>query len=135
MLGGVLLAAPVCAQDGRSGAGGANEARAVRDPDLPVSLERIRRELASAPRTTERREGLRLEYYVEVFGKAPGIELFIPETNLTAAPVMYGGMTHQEFISLVTPEEFRAPAADIGSAIAAFIKWAAERKKNSSPQR
>lgn len=100
-----------------------------------MSLERIRRELASAPRTTERRDGLRLQYYVEVYGKAPKLELFTPDMNLTTAPVRYGGMTHQEFMSVVTPEEFKAPAADISGAIAALLKWAVERKKNSSPKR
>jgi hypothetical protein len=136
VLTGVLAAAPVCGQGRPSGADSGSEARDASRSEIPVSLERIRRELAaSQPRTTEARKGLRLEYYVEVFGKAPDIELFIPQTNLTTAPVMYGGMTHQEFISLVTPEEFRSPPADIGGAIAALIKWAAERKKNSSPQR
>lgn len=72
---------------------------------------------------------------MEVYGKAPRLELFAPEINLTNAPVMYGGMTHQEFLSVVTPEEFRSPPADISGAIAALIKWAVQKQKNSSPRR
>jgi hypothetical protein len=109
--------------------------REARDPELPVSLERIRRELLQQTRTTESRDGLRLSYYVEVYGRAPRLELFTPEDNLVNSPVMYGGMTHQEFLRVVTPEEFRAPAADISGAIAALIKWAADKKKPSTRQR
>jgi hypothetical protein len=106
---------------------------ATKEPELPVSLERIRRELSQQARTSESRDGLRLSYYVEVYGRAPRLELFSPEENLTSAPVQYGGMTHQEFLRVVTPEEFRSPAADIPGAIAAFLKWAAEKRK-SAPQ-
>jgi hypothetical protein len=133
LLAGVLAAGPVWAQGATQNS--ADPEGAARHEELPVSLERIRRELASAPRTTERRDGLRLQYYVEVYGKAPKLELFTPDMNLTTAPVRYGGMTHQEFMSVVTPEEFKAPAADISGAIAALLKWAVERKKNSSPKR
>jgi hypothetical protein len=131
-LASVLAVGPVCAQTRL-------DEPASRDPrlesDLPVSLERIRRELAAQTTTRERRDGLRLDYYVQVYGKAPRLELYSPQINLTNAPVMYGGMTHQEFLGLVTPEEFRAPAADIPGAIAALIKWAMDKKKPSTPAR
>ncbi len=94
-----------------------------------VSLDRIRRELRTALRTTESRNGLRIQYYVEVYGRAPKLELFTKADNVAAAPVMYGGMTHQEFLNVVTPQEFRAPAADIPGAIAALIKWYAGKRK------
>jgi hypothetical protein len=108
---------------------------ATPDPELPVSLDRIRAKLAAQPRTAESKDGLRLSYYVDVYGVAPRLEFFAPDINLTMAPVQYGGMTHREFLDLVTPEEFRSPAADIPSAIAALIKWAAERRKSGSDQR
>jgi hypothetical protein len=108
---------------------------ATSDPEPPVSLERIRRGLALQPRTRESRDGLRLEYFIEVYGQAPRLELFTPEENAITAPVMYGGMTHQEFLQVVTPQEFRAPAADIPGAIAALIKWYAQKRAGSSPPR
>lgn len=99
---------------------------------LPVSLERIRRELAATqPRSRSSKDGLRLEYYVEVYGRAPRIELFLPQENITNAPVMYGGMTHQEFLKVVTPQEFSAPAADIPGAIIALVKWLSDKNKSS----
>lgn len=102
------------------------------DENLPVSLDRIRRELKAQPPIKETKDGIRLQYYVEVYGHAPQIQLFTPDDNLGSSAVKYGGMTHQEFLNLITPEEFRSPPADIGSAIAALIKWATEKKKNSS---
>lgn len=107
---------------------------AAREPnvrELPVDLDRIRRGLARQARTTETRDGLRLAYYVEVYGTAPRLQLFTPGENIAASPVMYGGMTHQEFLDVVTPQEFRSPAADIPGAIAALVKWAVEKRKNS----
>jgi hypothetical protein len=130
-----LTATPVLAQEQSEPLPEVTNRPAAVDPDIPVSLDRIRRGLAAQPRTREVKNGLRLEYYVDVFGKSPDLQLFAPEMNLTNAPVMYGGMTHQEFLQVVTPEEFRAPAADISGAIAALIKWAVEKKKSSSPKR
>lgn len=106
------------------------------DANLPVSLDRIRRQLnATKPRTRGAKDGLRLEYFVDVYGRAPRIELFLPTENVTSAPVMYGGMTHQEFLQVVTPEEFKSPPADIGSAVAALIKWLSDKQKNGQDPR
>ena len=103
--------------------------------ELPVSLDRIRARLAAQPQPRGSKDGLRLSYYVDVYGVAPRLEIFAPEINLTIAPVQYGGMTHREFLDLVTPQEFKSPVADIPSALAALIKWAAEKRKNGSDQR
>ncbi|HSL20403.1 MAG TPA: hypothetical protein VK886_02640 [Vicinamibacterales bacterium] len=99
--------------------------------ELPVSLTRIRRRLAAQPAARQSKDRLRLEYYINVYGQAPRLELFVEGENVTSAPVRYGGMTHQEFLSVVTPQEFRAPAADIPGAVAALIKWAMEKNKNN----
>ena len=119
----VALTAPVAALAQNS-----DPVTAKAESTYPVSLERIRRGLVGASRTRGSRKGLKLEYYVEVYGRAPKIDLFTETENVKTSPVMYGGMTHQEFLNLVTPQEFRAPAADIPSAIAALIKWATQKK-------
>lgn len=129
----VALVAPTAAlaqspePDNTRNARGATDTRA--EERYPVSLDRIRRGLVGTPRTRESRRGLKIEYYVEVYGRAPKVDLFTREENLTSAPVMYGGMTHQEFLQVVTPQEFRAPAADIPGAIAALIKLLADKQK------
>lgn len=106
-----------------------------RDVNLPVSLERIRRELIhQAARSRNDSRGLDIRYYVEVYGHAPQIQIFSPDTDLVHGPVPYGGMTHQEFLNLVTPQEFRAPAADLSMLPALLAKWLAERQKKKQQQ-
>lgn len=89
---------------------------------LPLSLERIGRELRQST-VTEERDGLNIRYTVEVFGQAPPLVIFTREDNLVVGPVPYGAPTHRDIINHITPQEYRAPAADIG----ALLRWLADR--------
>lgn len=89
--------------------------------DLPVSLERIQRKLAQAP-PSPAGSALKIQYYVEVYGRAPTIDLFA-NFDLEKGPVPYGGPTHSDFLQLVTPQEFRSPPADF----AALAAWLVQR--------
>lgn len=89
---------------------------------LPISLHRIHRELQQSS-STESREGLRLRYQVDVYGRAPAIEFFTKEDNLRDGPVPYGGPTHKEMLYMMTPQEFRAPVMDF----TAFMRWLADK--------
>ena len=91
---------------------------------LPIDVQRIHRELRQSA-TREEREGLQLRYFVDVFGQAPPLVLFGPQDNLTTGPVPYGAPTHKDMLYQMTPQEFRAPAADFS----ALIRWLAERAK------
>jgi hypothetical protein len=74
---------------------------AIKAEDLPVSIERIQRALA-APKPIELKEQhpvIRLE----IFGKKPTIEDVLGE-KFWIGPAPYGGMTHQEFMNMVTPQ-------------------------------
>ena len=80
--------------------------------ELPVSLKRIQRALAQPP-------GIRLEpktrngrqvYRVDVEGERIDIAKLLGRESLRA-PAPYGGMTHQEFLDLVTPKDVRGYAA------------------------
>jgi len=93
---------------------------------LPVNLERIQRQLKQAT-VREERDGLNLKYVIDVFGQAPPIELFpnrVP--NFMTSPAPYGGPTHQQMLEVMTPQEFRAPAADFGS----LFRWLADKAKD-----
>jgi hypothetical protein len=92
---------------------------------LPIDLQRIHRQLLRASATREERDGLNLRYYVDVYGQAPPLIVFGPEDNLVHGPVPYGGPTHKEMLEQMTPQEFRAPAADFS----ALLRWLAERQK------
>jgi hypothetical protein len=103
----------------------AQDAAAPRQVDvklLPISLHRIQRELRQSSET-ESREGLRLRYQIDVYGRAPAIELFTREDNLRNGPVPYGAPTHQQMLEMMTPQEFRAPVADFTT----FMRWLADR--------
>jgi hypothetical protein len=91
---------------------------------LPLNLSRIQRELKHAA-DLESREGLNLRYVIQIYGSAPPLDLFSEDENLTTGPVPYGAPTHRELIEHVTPQPFRAPAADFSN----LIRWLKERNK------
>jgi hypothetical protein len=107
----------------------AGSASTQQTAELPVSVERIRRKLAQAP--PSKTSGLRLEYYVEVYGRSPHIDLFT-DFDPTAGAVQYGSPTHQEFLDLVTPQEFKSPPADLLTPALALMKWLAEKGRDKS---
>jgi hypothetical protein len=91
---------------------------------LPIDLTKVTRELRQSA-ATESHNGLHIRYTVDVYGQAPRIELFTKQDNLGSGPVPYGAPSHQEMINHVTPQEYRAPYADIGS----LIRWLNDKAK------
>jgi hypothetical protein len=79
---------------------------------LPINLDRVHKQLRQTT-VREERDGLHLRYTIDVYGRAPQIELFTPLDNLRTGPVPYGGPTHSEMLQQMTPQEFRAPVADV----------------------
>ena len=78
------------------------------DPkDLPVSLDRIQHALAHTPML--RFENDKPVFRVQVFGDKPTIEDILGP-DFARGPVPYGGMTHQEFLNMVTPKDFQGYA-------------------------
>jgi hypothetical protein len=92
---------------------------------LPLNLARIQQQLQQTS-VREQRDGLNLRYLVDVYGRAPRIELFAPAPNLMTGPTPYGAPTHQQMIEAVTPQEYRAPAADFG----ALVRWLSDKAKD-----
>jgi hypothetical protein len=79
------------------------------DPNaLPVNVKRIQRALSRPPAIKP--ESSRAVFRVEVFGRKPTIdEILGPDWR--KGPTPYGGMTHQEFLNLVTPKDVQGYAA------------------------
>jgi hypothetical protein len=92
---------------------------------LPVNLARIQQQLQQTT-VREERDGLNLRYIVDVYGRAPRIELFPPQPNLMTGPAPYGAPTHQDILRQITPQEHSAPAADFG----ALFRWLADKAKD-----
>ncbi len=94
------------------------------DPDdLPVSIARIQRAL-SRPAVL-RIKSDRPVFRVEIFGRKPTIEDILGPDYLRG-PVPYGGMTHQEFLSMVTPKDVQgyAPYSNTEGAVVALTSLA-----------
>ena len=91
---------------------------------LPIDLAKVTRELRQST-ATENRTGLNIRYRVDVYGQAPRIELFTKQDNLAYGPAPYGAPTHRDMIEHVTPQEYRAPYADIGN----LMRWLSEKSK------
>jgi len=72
--------------------------------DLPVSIERIERALASPPPVDFKEQ--HPVFRVEVYGRKPSLEDLLGE-KFWVGPVPYGGMTHQEFMTMSTPKELQ----------------------------
>ena len=104
----------------------ASEQAADAKVNLPVDLEKIQKAISrpSTIKTTSDRPVFR----VEVFAKKPTIEDILGPDYLKG-PVPYGGMTHQEFLNMVTPVEFRGLAlftnkeALLVTATAMALQW------------
>ncbi len=69
--------------------------------ELPVSLDRIQRAL-SAPAAIDLKEQHPV-FRLEVIGRKPTLEDILGE-RFWMGPTPYGGMTHQEFMEMVTPK-------------------------------
>jgi hypothetical protein len=90
-----------------------NESQGALADGLPVSLSRIQRALSAPPvlkvLEPEMRNG-RPVYRVDVEGEKIDLLTLLSKESLRG-PVPYGGMTHQEFLDMVTPDDVRGYAA------------------------
>jgi hypothetical protein len=80
---------------------------AAKAVELPVSLDRIQQAISRPPAIKPSTS--RPVFRVEVFAKKPTIEDILGPDYLRG-PVPNAGMTHQEFLNMVTPAEFRGMA-------------------------
>jgi hypothetical protein len=79
------------------------------DAELPVSVDRIRQKLSEPPAIKVKTQGT--VFRVEVLGKKPTIEDILGPDYLKGPVPASGGMTHQEFLDLVTPKDVQGYAA------------------------
>jgi len=78
--------------------------------NLPISIERIKRQLEQRQVGNGKRSILSLDYYIEVYGRAPRINV-IQNFDIYNGPIPYGSPLHTELRSITTPPELRTPAA------------------------
>ena len=86
------------------------EESSLKVDDLPVSIEQIKRKLEQLQAGNDERSILSLDYYIEVYGRAPRINV-IQNFDIYNGPVPYGAPLHTELRSITTPPELRTPSA------------------------
>ena len=112
-LAAFIVAAGPARAIGQSAADGpppaSDPASSVINPDLlPIDIDKIQRAVT-------RPQAIKLEtqrsvFRIEIFGRKPTIEDILGRDFLRG-PVPYGGMTHQEFLNMVTPKDVQGYAA------------------------
>ena len=106
MVGALVLASLLAAQAVRS-------TPALSPDQLPVSVARIQRVLEHEPALKVTQDGTR--FHVEVLGRFPTIEEILgPDFLKGPTPATASGMTHQEFLNMVTPQLAQPYAAFTG---------------------
>jgi hypothetical protein len=115
----LMQAAPAPQANGSPGAEStaaskAPPANAEPDDNLPVSLARIQRALSAPPQLKLIEPSLmrngRPFFRVDIEGTKIDMQTLLSKEALRGA-VPYGGMTHQEFLNMVTPADVRGYSA------------------------
>jgi hypothetical protein len=92
-----------------------------------AELDKIKEALAQSPPLNL--DGRQLRFYVLVYAKQPRFADFVGKFDLKNGPVPRAGMTHQDFLNLVTPKELYASSGGITpfeSLQFAITNWAAQ---------
>ena len=77
----------------------------VRAPEATTSLDRIRKALSQEPAI--KMEDYRLKFYVTIIAKWPTFQEYIgKDADLMNGPVRGSGMTHADFLGIVTPNMY-----------------------------
>ena len=84
--------------------------------ELPVSLERIKRQLDRLPPTRKERSLLRLSYYIEVYGRSPRIDI-VRGFDVHNGPVPCGAPTHSEMLTAMSSREHRPAVVNLNGVI------------------
>jgi hypothetical protein len=77
------------------------EPKAAPAAELPVSLDRIQRALSAPPPLNLKEQAP--VFRLEIVGRKPTLEDILGE-RFWLGPTPYGGMTHQDFLDMVTPK-------------------------------
>jgi hypothetical protein len=98
-----------------------------KDPVLPVDVEKIKKALEKPDVLVL--DDSQLRFYATVTAKVPSFEDFVGDFDLRNGPVPRAGMTHQEFLNMVTPKELYSSAGITAPEMLQFAitNWAAQQ--------
>jgi hypothetical protein len=99
---------------------------------LGVSLSRIQKGLRIAEvKEKETRDGLRLEFNIQVFGVAPRIDVIPDGEDLIFAPVPGTAPSHPQLLEFVTPQIYRSQTMPASAFAVWAAKWLADKSKKA----
>jgi hypothetical protein len=118
----LMVASPALAQDPPQQPPPPPADEAIDPAKLGVSLSKIQRGLfVAAAREKEKKDGIHLEFNVQVYGQAPKIEV-LKGIDLFNGAVPNSAPSHGQMIEYWTPQIYRSP----GLPISALAYWAAQ---------
>ena len=85
--------------------------------EIPISFERVRRQLDRALRAPNARRMLRLNDYVTVYARLPALDLIENTFDLSEGPIPHGAPTRLEMLNAMTPREWRSRGVNLNNVI------------------
>jgi len=83
---------------------------------LGVSFDRIKRILGDRKPTADK-NGLNLNYFVEVTAEAPPIQIFTKQDVAPTGPIPFGAPTHADIVDRLTPAEFKGGMVPVSALV------------------
>lgn len=123
----VLLAAALAlgaaGADARAQTGDAPTGAAAAADEIPISFDRVRRQLDRAIEAPNAGRVLRLNDYVAVYARLPALDLIESTFDLSEGPIPHGAPTRIEMLNAMTPREWRSQGVNLAN----VIGWAIRR--------
>ena len=91
--------------------------------EIPISFDRVRRQLDRALRAPNAGRMLRLNDYVTVYARLPALDLIENTFDLSEGPIPHGAPTRIEMLNAMTPREWRSQGVNLAN----VIGWAVRR--------
>lgn len=88
--------------------------------ELPINLERVKRRLEVLPGSEEARSRLKIEFYVNVYARAPEIDP-LEGFDIHTGLVPFGSPSHADMMRQWTPAGFDVATVDLGSVLGWII--------------
>lgn len=124
----LALASPAWAQQAETPTA---DQPAIDATKLGVSLSRIQKGLRTAEaKEKDMRDGLRLEFQIQVFGQAPRIEV-LSGLDLVNGAVPGTAPTHAQIVEFLTPQIYRSPVMPVSALAAWAADWLWQKSKKS----
>ena len=99
-----------------------SDGAALTADEIPISFDRVRRQLDRAIRAPNAGRMLRLSDYVTVYARLPALDLIENTFDLSEGPIPDGAPTRIEMLNAMTPREWRTQGVNLANVIGWTVK-------------